>query len=50
MKEDCSITAVRKVIANIKRKLGDVSLSTSAMLHQLHPLGVLTACAHTLNL
>ena len=39
-KHNCSETAVRKVITNIKRKLGNDSMSTQAMMTHLNEIGL----------
>tara|TARA_B100001094_G_C18170890_1_gene795021 strand:- start:389 stop:1144 length:756 start_codon:yes stop_codon:yes gene_type:complete len=43
-KHNCSQTAVRKVISNIKRKLGNEFMPTSQMLLSLNDKGVLSSC------
>lgn len=39
--QGCSITAVRKKYANIKKKLGNTTMSSSALMIELKNLGVL---------
>ncbi len=44
-KHNCSQTAVRKVISNIKRKLGNEYMPTSSMLIKLNEIGALGLCS-----
>ena len=47
--QDCSETAVRHIYMNIRRKLGNESMTLSQMAHQLDQLGVLSLCAANLT-
>lgn len=49
-KQDCSETAVRHVISNIKRKLGNEFMPSSHMLAALKEKGVLEVCAKSIYL
>lgn len=44
-KQGCSETAVRKVITNIKIKLGNAHMSASTMLLKLNDIGALAVCS-----
>lgn len=48
--QGCSEIAVRKVLFNIKRKLGDASMPIAQMLKRLNELGVLGACLKNINM
>ena len=46
---DCTETAVRRIVANIKSKLGAEFMSTSDMFKRLNKLGVLNICSQSFH-